>query len=39
MNSRPREPDLGLRSEAGGEEARWVIDGPQAHKPTSKEDG
>ena len=25
MNSRPREPDLGLRSKAGGEEARWVL--------------
>ena len=25
MNSRPREPDLGLRSKAGGEEARRVL--------------
>ena len=25
MNSRPREPDLGLRSRAGGEEARRVL--------------
>jgi hypothetical protein len=32
MNSRPREPDLGLRSKAGVEEARRVIDGSQAHK-------
>ena len=25
MSSRPREPDLGLRSKAGGEEARRVL--------------